>query len=161
MHTQTHTTLGGTLNPSHLSTDSSAQSAHPYIKVACALLLPAASHKPQSSVLRPGLLHAALHISLQLLYQSALSTLISILSEEQRRNIQRRRKTKYQAFLFSIGCISRDGRWNLFCINFEVQVLSYECSNYGTYVLILHCVVYEHRCCMSMCVQICAKEVYQ
>ncbi len=94
VRTQTHTTLGGTLNPSHLSTDSSAQSAHPYIKVAYALLLPAASHKPQSRVLRPGLLHAALHISLQLLYQSALSTLISILSEEQRRDIQRRRKMK-------------------------------------------------------------------
>lgn len=70
MHAQTHAILGRTLNPSHLSTDSSAPSAQPYIKVVCAVLLPAASHKPQSAVLsaetwpsgscRPHLITAAL-----------------------------------------------------------------------------------------------------
>lgn len=97
--TKAHTTLRRALNPSHLSTDSSGLSAHPYIKVVCAFLLPVASDKPQSIVLRP-LLHAAIHISLQLLYQSALSTLISFLSEEQRRDVQRRGKNEKTSFLW-------------------------------------------------------------
>lgn len=54
----------------------------PYFKLARASLLPVASHKPQSRVLRPGSLRASGHVSLQLLCQSALSTLISVLLEE-------------------------------------------------------------------------------
>lgn len=91
-YTHAPTTVGATLNLSHLSTDSPALSAHPYIKFVCALLLSAASHKPRSRVLRLGPLHAAVHVSLRLLYQSALSTLISILLEEQRRDSTKQRE---------------------------------------------------------------------
>lgn len=64
MYTQTHTTLGGTLKPSHLSADNSTSAVNPYIKAMCALLLPAGSDEPQSKESELGLLHAAVHISL-------------------------------------------------------------------------------------------------
>lgn len=49
---------------------------------------PLISHRAECRDLAP--LHAAIHISLQLLYQSALSTVRSILLEEQRRYVQRK-----------------------------------------------------------------------
>lgn len=85
---KTHTTLGCTLNSSHLSADSSAYLHTHTLKLHEHYCFP---YKPQSSVLRP---RPYAHLITAALPECSLSTLISILSEEQKRHVQRSGKIK-------------------------------------------------------------------